>query len=99
MHKFTIKILWLNQNIGIAIDHVVGKGQSPLTTYFFWPRSDAWFQIKTELESKPWISENDRIELLNNITNIINYWQRPNKKQSIKSIQHIFPHSIVCRDY
>ena len=99
MHKFTIKILWLEHNIAIAIDHIVKKGYSPLTTYFFWPRCDAWFQIKTELESKPWISKNDRITLLNNITAIINYWQMSNKKQTINNIQNKFPNLIVYKDY
>ena len=99
MLKFTIKIIWLDHNIAIAIDHIVKQGYSPLTPYFFWPRCDAWLQLKTELESKPWISENDRIELLNKITTIINYWQRSNKKQSIKNVQYIFPELIVCRDH
>lgn len=94
MSRFTLKILWSNNNIGLAIDHIVKKGHSPLTSYFFWPRNNAWNQIKVELESKPWISENDRVGLLNQISNIINYWQENIKQQSSKEAQNKFPEFI-----
>nr|YP_010865179.1 putative ribosomal protein 3 [Campylaephora boydenii]WGT74179.1 putative ribosomal protein 3 [Campylaephora boydenii] len=91
MNKFTFKILWLDNNIAIAIDHIVGKTSSPLTSYFFWPRNDAWEQLKAELDSKPWISEIDRIELLNQATEIINFWQERGKNKSLLQAQEQFP--------
>lgn len=94
LQKFTFKILWLDNNIGFAIDHIVDKGYSPLTSYFFWPRNDAWTQLEKELESKPWISDNDRIDILNKLTSILNYWQENNRKEAIKAAKAKFPCAI-----
>ncbi|KAL0463622.1 UNVERIFIED_CONTAM: 30S ribosomal protein 3-1, chloroplastic [Sesamum latifolium] len=65
------------ENIGLGLDQIIpGHGTVPLSPYFFWPRKDAWEELKATLESKPWISQKKMIILLNQATDIINLWQQ-----------------------
>ncbi len=55
---YKLTFLWQNTNISVAVDQVYSRGQtSPLTEYFVWPRKDAWEDLKTALETRPFVSE------------------------------------------
>nr|YP_009252793.1 hypothetical chloroplast RF65 [Cymbomonas tetramitiformis]ANA56927.1 hypothetical chloroplast RF65 [Cymbomonas tetramitiformis] len=91
MEKFVLKFLWLEKSIAVAIDQKLGETTSPITEYFFWPRKDAWEELKNQLETKPWISQHEAITLLNQTTEIINYWQEEGKTQSLIKVQEKYP--------
>ncbi|KAK7340979.1 hypothetical protein VNO77_21698 [Canavalia gladiata] len=75
--RLVLKFIWMEKNIGIALDQMIpGHGTVPLSPYYFWPRKDAWEELKELLESKPWISQKQMIILLNQATDIINLWQQ-----------------------
>jgi 30S ribosomal protein 3 len=73
--KYLFKILWSKTYIGIAINEIhKGNYDIPLTSFYFWPREEGWKLLKVELDSKPWMDEQSKIEILNGYTSLIMFW-------------------------
>jgi len=76
MQNLTLQVLWLEDSLGLAINQKKAESIVPLTSYYFWPVSKAWEQIRFELESKQWIPSEERIRILNVVVDVMNCWQK-----------------------
>lgn len=96
MDNFVLKFLWLEKSIAVSLDQRVAEKTTPLTEYFFWPQRDAWEEMKNFLESKTWISQANSILLLNQITEVINFWQEKDNlsKKDISKVKEKFPYCL-----
>ncbi|KAG1665561.1 hypothetical protein FOA52_000707 [Chlamydomonas sp. UWO 241] len=90
--EYKLSFIWTERNIAVAVDQVYSRGQvSPLTEFFFWPRKDAWEELRLALEARPWISERDKVILLNRTTEVINFWQQEGEKPTLEAVKGAFP--------
>lgn len=63
-----------------------------MTEYFFWPRKDAWEELKASLDARTWIGEREKVLLLNQCTEVINFWQA-DTRPSLEEARAKFPNS------
>lgn len=88
--SYCFKILWSKTYIGIAVNQQNEKDLDiPLTSFYFWPREDGWKLLQAELESKPWMNETSKSEILNSYSKIIDFWldnvHKPISQKNIKN--------------
>jgi 30S ribosomal protein 3 len=89
--EYALNVLWNEQSLAVGVDQVFSKdSRAPVTEYFFWPRNDAWDDCKAGIEKKPWISEKEKVELLNALTDIINAWG-DEPRPTLAEVQERFP--------
>ena len=88
--QLKLRVLWLKNVLGLAVDQTILKQSYPLTQYYFWPRTEAWDQLKLELDSKPWLSEKEKIIILNIATDIINYWRTNRITERVENLSTKF---------
>lgn len=65
MVKLKLKVLWFKELLGLAIDQNIEFQSSPITSYYIWPKTEAWEQLKLELDSRPWLSSKEKVKILN----------------------------------
>lgn len=89
-----LKFLWFgSRGIGVALDQKFLNRVVPVTEYFFWPKSDAWDDMRVCLKSSPWITQNELVLILNQLTEVINFWQEKSdlSQDSFDLIKSKFP--------
>ena len=84
--KLKLRVLWFKEFLGLAIDQEFGNQLYPLTAYYIWPKTEAWEQLKLELDSRPWLTKEKKVQILNLATEIMNSWK---KHQNIGSTEQI----------
>jgi len=86
-----LKIVWFKNFLGLAIDQVILDQQYSLTPYYFWPKTEAWEQLKLELDSKRWLNSEEKKRILKTAGDIMNYWLSCRNEKSIANLKEDFP--------
>jgi len=84
--ELNLKVLWFSEILGLAIDQKFDQQFYPLTSYYIWPRTEAWEQLKLELDSRAWLPKEDKIKILNNAAEIMNCWGEDQSLEAFKSV-------------
>ncbi len=85
-----LKVIWQTNLLAIALDGSTPFNTYFLTSYYFCPRTNVWEQLKLELDTKLWLKPNEKIVLLNNVADIVNYWQESRDKDTLKIVKSRF---------
>jgi|TARA_B100000768_G_C11267445_1_gene371749 30S ribosomal protein 3 len=88
--RLKLKIAWFKNFLGLAIDQVSSNQQYSLTPYYFWPRTEAWEQLKLELDSKLWLTQEEKMEVLKTTGDVMNYWLSYRDTKTSKNLQEDF---------
>lgn len=88
--QLKLKVLWFKESLGLAIDQELCNQVYPLTSYYMWPKTEAWEQLKLELDSRPWLTKEKKVQVLNLSTEIMNYWKEHQKVESTKQFSSYF---------
>jgi 30S ribosomal protein 3 len=80
---FSFRLIWRENSLGIALDQSYKNNSFPLTSYYYWPKNDAWSQLRLDLKTKTWISPEEQTFLLNTTSDILNHWQASAKQSGI----------------
>ena len=90
-----LKLVWQEQFLGLSLNQIIDNHSIPMTSYFIWPKTDAWEQLKFEFDSKPWIQEAEKVMVLNNITRLMNQWREKRSISQLTDIEMRFSATIV----
>ena len=63
----------------------------PITNYYFWLKTEAWEQLKLELDSKLWLGTDEKIEILKTTGEVMNYWLSQRNTKFTKNLKESFP--------
>ena len=83
-------LIWFKDFLGLGIDLVLPKQKYSLTPYYFWPKTEAWEQLKLELDSKLWLDEEEKAQILQVAGNVMNHWLLNRKTKTTQEFRKDF---------
>lgn len=89
--QLELKVLWSSNFLGLAIDHNSTRLKLPITSYYFWPKTEAWEQLKIELTFKPWVANKEKVRVLNSASEIMCFWRTNRNRGTLKDMVKRFP--------
>jgi len=72
--QLKLRILWVKNSLGLAVDQIGSEEQYALTPYYFWPKTEAWEQLKLNLNSKFWLTQDEKMAILKTASQVMKYW-------------------------
>ena len=90
LSKLKLRVVWCKNFLGLAINQLNSNGEYFLTRYYFWPKTEAWEQLKIELSFKPWIQENEKVKVLNLAAEVMNFWRANRNTQTFENVENRF---------
>jgi 30S ribosomal protein 3 len=88
--QLKLKVIWFENFLGIGIDQVSSNQQYFLTPYYFWPKTEAWKQLKLELDSKIWLTQDEKLRILKLTGDLMNYWLSYRNSGEVQNIKEEF---------
>ena len=88
--ELKLKVFWFKNVLGLAIDQVNLNQKSPLTNYYFWPKTEAWEQLKLELDSKLWLTKKEKEQILQTTGDVMKYWLSYRNTKTVENLKEEF---------
>jgi len=99
LFQLKLKVVWFKNFLGLAIDQVNANQQYSLTPYYLWPKTEAWEQLKLELDSKFWLGQDEKIKILKTTRDVMDHWLSYRNTKGVKNLKEDFQEiAIVTMD-
>ena len=89
-YNLKLKVAWFKDFLGLAIEQVNFSREYSLTPYYFWPKTEAWEQLKLELDSKLWLTSEEKIKILKTTSEVMNFWLSHRTTKDSKDLKESF---------
>ena len=61
-----------------------------LQNSYFWPKTEAWEQLKLELDSKLWLTKKEKEQILQTTGDVMKYWLSYRNTKTVENLKEEF---------